>query len=244
MNAVIASIPKPSALIDWSLPIEGMTCASCVGRVERALQKMPGVVEATVNLATEAASVRSAAGVGLADLRAAVEKAGYTVGESSVTLAIEGMTCASCVSRVEKALLRVPGVVRAEVNLATESASVTLATRQVDEAALVAAVERAGYVARPRHSESGADAGATSRRSSEWWPVAAAAALSAPLVLPMIGLLFGQHWMLPGWIQLALATPVQFWLGARFYRAGGRPSGRAAATWTCWWPWAPAQVLG
>ena len=222
MNAVIAPIPKPGTLLDWSLPIEGMTCASCVGRVERALQKMPGVVEASVNLATEAASVRSAPGIGLADLRAAVEKAGYTVGESSVTLAIDGMTCASCVSRVEKALLRVPGVVRAEVNLATESASVTLATRHIDEAALLAAVERAGYVARPRRAESGADAGAgaASRRSAEWWPVAVAAALSVPLVLPMIGLLFGQHWMLPGWIQLALATPVQFWLGARFYRAG------------------------
>ena len=229
MNTVIAPIPKPGALLDWSLPIEGMTCASCVGRVERALQKMPGIVEASVNLATEAASVRSAPGIGLADFRVVIEKAGYTVGESSVTLAIDGMTCASCVSRVEKALLRVPGVVRAEVNLATESASVTLATRQIDEAALtvlIAAVERAGYVARPRHAgaaaEDGVDAGAgaASRRSSEWWPVAVAAALSAPLVLPMIGLLFGQHWMLPGWIQLALATPVQFWLGARFYRAG------------------------
>ena len=225
MNALFAPLLKPGDLLDWSLPIEGMTCASCVGRVERALQKMPGVVEASVNLVTEAASVRSGPGIGLADLRAAVEKAGYTVAESSVTLAIDGMTCASCVSRVEKALLRVPGVVRAEVNLATESASVTLAIRHIDEAAvtaLIAAVERAGYVARPRHAESGADVepGAASRRSLEWWPVAVAAALSAPLVLPMIGLLLGQHWMLPGWIQLALATPVQFWLGARFYRAG------------------------
>ena len=223
MTAVIASVPKPSTLIDWRLPIEGMTCASCVSRVENALQKVPGVAEASVNLATEAASVRSAPGTGLADLRAAVEKAGYTVGESNVTLAIEGMTCASCVSRVEKALLRAPGVVRAEVNLATESASVTLATRQLDELALtglVAAVERAGYTARPRHAGSDAGARAASGRRAEWWPVAVAAALSAPLVLPMIGLLFGQHWMLPGWLQLALATPVQFWLGGRFYRAG------------------------
>ena len=139
------------------------------------------------------------------------------------SLPIEGMTCASCVSRVEKALLRVPGVVRAEVNLATETATITAATRHIDEAALVAAVESAGYVARPRHFEPGVDAeavGVSPQRSSEWWPVAVAAALSAPLVLPMIGLLFGQHWMLPGWVQLALATPVQFWLGARFYRAG------------------------
>ena len=229
MNAVIAPISQSVAPLDWSLPVEGMTCASCVGRVERALQKVPGVVEASVNLATETASVRAAPGIGLADLRVAVEKAGYTVGESSVTLAIDGMTCASCVSRVEKALLRVPGVLRAEVNLAVESASVTLATRHIDEAALMAllaAVERAGYTARPQHAGSsaigGVDAGvgAASRRSAQWWPVAVAAALSAPLVLPMIGLLFNEHWMLPGWIQLALATPVQFWLGARFYRAG------------------------
>ena len=142
-------------MLDWSLPIKGMTCASCVSRVEQALQKVPGGAEASVNLATEAASVRSAPGTGLAELRVAIEKAGYTVGESNVTLAIEGMTCASCVSRVEKALLRAPGVLQAEVNLATESASVTLATRQIDEAALggmVAAVERAGYTAQPRHA--------------------------------------------------------------------------------------------
>ncbi len=135
-------------------------------------------------------------------------------------LPIEGMTCASCVSRVEKALLGVPGVLRAEVNLATEAATVTFATRRVDEAALVAAVERAGFVARPRHAESRPDAATDARQPPEWQPVAIAAILSAPLALPMIGLLFGQHWMLPGWVQLALATPVQFWLGARFYRAG------------------------
>ena len=216
MSAVIASPTKPSELLDWSFPIEGMTCASCVARVERALQKVPGVTEVSVNLATEAASVRSGPGIGLADLRVAVEKAGYTVGESSVSLAIEGMTCASCVSRVEKALLRVPGVVRAEVNLATEAAAVTMATRHIDEASLVAAVERAGYEARPRHLEPGADTATTASRASGRWavgsaaPVLWAAVLSTPLVLPMIGLLFGQHWMLPGWIQLALATPVQF----------------------------------
>ena len=88
MNAVISPIPEPVApksLLDWSLPIEGMTCASCVARVERALQKLPGVAEVSVNLATEAASIRADASVGLAALQTAVEKAGYTVGESSVT---------------------------------------------------------------------------------------------------------------------------------------------------------------
>ena len=96
MNAVAPPIPKAGALLDWSLPIEGMTCASCVARVERALQKLPGVTEATVNLATESASVHADASVGLSALQSAVEKAGYAVGESSVSLAIDGMTCASC----------------------------------------------------------------------------------------------------------------------------------------------------
>jgi len=226
VNAVNATAPKPDTVLDWSLPIEGMTCASCVARVEKALQKLPGVSEVSVNLATETANVRAAPGIGMADLRAAVEKAGYTVGESSVTLAIDGMTCASCVSRVEKALLRVPGVLNAEVNLATETASVLAATRRIDETALVAAVARAGYVARPRHDGPASGADTPPRRAGELWsmgsaaPVVVAALLSAPLALPMVGMLFGQHWMLPGWIQFALAAPVQFWLGARFYVAG------------------------
>ena len=141
-------------------------------------------------------------------------------------LPIEGMTCASCVARVEKALLRAPGVAKAEVNLATEMATVWATTPEVDEATLVAAVQHAGYVARPVPTEPapGAEPGAAPAtepsKSPSARPVLWAAALSAPLVLPMIGLLFGQHWMLPGWLQWALATPVQFWLGARFYRAG------------------------
>ncbi|RZL86974.1 MAG: copper-translocating P-type ATPase [Variovorax sp.] len=141
--------------------------------------------------------------------------------EGTASLQIEGMTCASCVSRVEKALAKVPGVVSAEVNLATEKAEVALARRDFDPAALIAAVQKAGYGAHRIDEEEAA--GATEspvRRWPDWWPVAAAALLSAPLVLPMLGWLFGQAWMLDGWLQLALATPVQFWLGARFYRAG------------------------
>ena len=130
-----------------------------------------------------------------------------------IRLPIEGMTCASCVARVEKALKAVPGVGSAEVNLATEMATVTLAAGARPES-LVDAVHKAGYEAhlsvRP-HSQ-GAD--------RSWWPVAMSALLSLPLMLPMLGGLFGEHWMLPGWLQLLLATPVQFVLGARFYRAG------------------------
>jgi Cu+-exporting ATPase len=130
---------------------------------------------------------------------------------------IQGMTCASCVARVEKALMKVPGVVSADVNLATESATVraTVATAQD----LVSAVQKAGYqaaVAEP--SKPSEPAG--SALLGEGMRVVLAAVLSAPLALPMLGLVLGRHWMLDGWLQLALATPVQFWLGARFYRAG------------------------
>jgi Cu+-exporting ATPase len=198
-----------------------MTCASCAGRVEKAARLVDGVADAGVNLATETLSVSTAAGFEIGALRAAVEKAGYALATRTVQLPIGDMTCASCVARVEKALARVPGVLQAEVNLATETASVTLVARDGDTAGLIAAIEaavvKAGYRVR---APAATDAAAASWRIGDGRRVALAALLSAPLVLPMLGVLAGVHWMLPGWWQLALATPVQFWLGARFYRAG------------------------
>jgi Cu+-exporting ATPase len=130
---------------------------------------------------------------------------------------IAGMTCASCVARVEKAIRGVPGVLDATVNLATEKATVH-AQAALEPQAVVAAVERAGYEAEP--VDRARPTAKPEPAWPSWWPVAASAALSLPLIVPMLGQLFGAHWMLPGWLQLALATPVQFWLGARFYRAG------------------------
>ena len=139
---------------------------------------------------------------------------------------VGGMTCASCVARVERALRKVPGVQEVAVNLATESAHITYALpaeAAADSAADMAqrlqrAVRNAGYEPRlhsamaPAQAEPGPWAGFT--------PVALGLALSAPLVLPMLGDALGQHWMLPPWLQWLLATPVQFYLGARFYQAG------------------------
>ena len=125
------------------LDVDGMTCASCVGRVERALKAVPGVQSASVNLATERAEVTGAA-VDRASLVKAIEDAGYDVASPPVDLVIEGMTCASCVARVEKALMAVPGVSLATVNLATERATVT---GVAGLAALISAVENAGYEA-------------------------------------------------------------------------------------------------
>ncbi|WP_296947768.1 heavy metal translocating P-type ATPase [uncultured Massilia sp.] len=134
--------------------------------------------------------------------------------------AIGGMTCASCVARVEKALLAVPGVADASVNLATEKATVR---GNAAPGAIVAAIERAGYAASPVDgARPAAPAPGTPPAAGlpDWWPVVAAAALSLPLAAPMLLQPLGSGWMLPGWAQLLLATPVQFWLGARFYRAG------------------------
>jgi len=219
MNASLSQAAVP--LQDrFRFGVSGMTCASCAGRVERGLLALPGVAEATVNLATESAEVTTAEPVPLQTLAKAVRKAGYDVVSREVELAIEGMTCASCVARIERALHKVPGVLEASVNLATERALVR-ATSQAGVAELIAAITQAGYAARTPEAPSAAptDAGAITR-SREALHLMLAAALSLPLILPMLGVLFGQHWMLPGWVQLALATPVQFWLGARFYKAG------------------------
>ena len=133
-------------------------------------------------------------------------------------LQIEGMTCSSCASRVERALQNVPGVVSAEVNLATERAEVKFGSGAKIEG-LLAAVAKAGYAATAVSDAPGAPS-APVLRLPDVWPIAVAATLSLPLLLPMLGLAFGRHWMLDGWLQFALATPVQFWLGARFYIAG------------------------
>ncbi|HEJ2442928.1 TPA: copper-translocating P-type ATPase [Burkholderia multivorans] len=232
------------------LDIDGMTCASCVSRVEKALAKVPGVTHASVNLATERATVEASADVSAARLVEAVEQAGYraTLIESapstvtsapvdrdathSIDLDIGGMTCASCVSRVEKALEKVPGVTHASVNLATERASVR-AAGPLDADALIAAVTNAGYRATLAAAPSaGAKAAASSipaapdrdaRKRQEALRernlVIASAVLSAPLVAPMLAAPLGIDAMLPGWLQLVLASIVQFGFGARFYRA-------------------------
>ena len=171
----------------------------------------------------------------------------------SLDIGIGGMTCASCVTRVEKALNRLPGVSEASVNLATESARVTVQGLGRTEALarLSRAVRDAGY--EPRRPQAMDDAPPTGWLGlpADAWPVLLGALLSLPLVLPMVGDLAGRHWMLPAWAQFLLATPVQFVLGARFYKAGwhalkagtgnmellvaiGTTAGWALSTWL-WW---------
>jgi Cu+-exporting ATPase len=132
-------------------------------------------------------------------------------------IAIGGMTCASCSGRVERALKKVPGVQEAAVNLATESARIVYLDADQMPARLRRAVRDAGYEVR---SPAQVDALESVTAWAGLGPVVIGALLSAPLALPMVGDLVGQHWMLPAWLQFMLATPVQFILGARFYKAG------------------------
>jgi Cu+-exporting ATPase len=237
----LASPADAHAASNAELDIHGMTCAACALRVEKALAKVPGVARATVNLATERATVQAEPSVALDSLLGAVRKAGYdavpsaaapTAGAASgavevAELAIGGMTCAACATRVEKALAKLPGVTSASVNLATEKASVRVAGADapgIDR--LIEAVKKAGYQASPVLDELAPTGPAPSATPDparrELAAVVIAALLTLPLIAPMIAEPFGAHEFLPGWLQLALATLVQFGFGARFYRAAWR----------------------
>ncbi|MDI3272458.1 heavy metal translocating P-type ATPase [Pseudomonas sp. MDT1-16] len=201
----------------FDLPIAGMTCASCAGRVERALSKVIGASAVSVNLATEQARVQAPSD-SLPALMDAVQQAGYSVPQQSLELSIDGMTCASCVGRVERALAKVPGVKSVSVNLANERAHLEL-LGQIDAQTLIAAVIKAGYSASVWEVEHPQTDHQQQRLHRERWALIMAIALASPLVLPMLLQPFDVHWMLPAWVQFALATPVQFIFGARFYVA-------------------------
>ncbi|NOT16862.1 MAG: copper-translocating P-type ATPase [Sulfuriferula sp.] len=202
------------ALKTYQLSIAGMTCASCVARLEKTLARVDGVVDVSVNLATEQATVHTQAGTDITALEAGVLAAGFTLTKFNTDVAIKGMTCASCVARVEKALHKVAGVTDVAVNLATERAHI-VSFMPIILGNMQAVVAAAGFELVPL-----TDTPPPVPRWSDWMPVAAAALFTIPLTLPMFAMLFGVSVAIPGWLQWLLATPVQFWLGARFYRAG------------------------
>jgi len=220
MNEITSQSQLPSSsqpAQGVTLPILGMTCASCVGRVEKALNALHGV-HASVNLASESATIQfDPLATSAAQLVRAIEDAGYDVGQETFALKIGSMTCASCVSRVEKALSAVPGVTKAVVNLATESAHVEATAGLAHQDQLIKAVEEAGYEAElivdSAKDQALAQAKDTALRQRETLRMSAALVLAAPLLLPMLG------YDIAGWVQFLLATPVQVIIGARFYVA-------------------------
>jgi Cu+-exporting ATPase len=231
--------PVDHESISFPVPVEGMSCASCVSSVEKAVSKVAGVDKVSVNLATERADVIFKGAPDLPAVIDAIRKAGYDVPSGSVDLAIEGMSCASCVSKVEKALNAVPGVTRASVNLATERAHVELAG-QVETAELVKAVEKAGYEARSlndRSEEAQAETGQktqSEKRDAEAAELKKSVLLAAVLTLPVFVLEMGSH-LIPAvhmfvmdrvgmqnswYLQFVLTTLVLFGPGLRFFKKG------------------------
>ena len=225
--------------LDISIPIRGMTCAACVMHVEHALREIPGVLAATVNLATERAAVSLEPGrVQLDALRHSVAHAGYEIGATDATLTVGGMTCAACVLHVEQALRRVPGVMEASVNLATERARVSYLPDLTGIADFREALEDSGYrlddVAGDER-DSGAELARLARTEEiRYFRNRCIFAVSAGLVL-----LLGSMHLFPWvsylnnlqvgpqapwpWVLWALATPVQFWAGWPFYTSGIPP---------------------
>src|SRR5829696_8852415 len=206
-----------------TIPVTGMTCASCVRRVEQALSKKEGVAEASVNFAAEKTSVvYDPAATNPDVLVKAIRDAGYGADVRETTFGVTGMTCASCVGRVERALEKVPGVLEASVNLANERATVGYIAGEVELRDLEKAVEGAGYgVVREEEGSSVEDS-----HEREYGKLKSdfllAAALTALILIGSVPMMLG--FMLPvptGWLTLGLlllATPVQFWAGRRFYR--------------------------
>ena len=223
------------------LRIAGMTCASCVGRVERAIAAVPGVASAVVNLATERADVRF---VGAADPQAvarAIEAAGYAAETETLELAIDGMNCASCVGKIEAALKTVPGTIDAAVNLATGKATV----RHVGGAAAAdfeAAVRHAGYEAHAVEADADAADRDAEKRDSEIRGLRRSFLLAALFTLPVFIIEMGSHLYPPlhllvmetigmeaSWrLQFALTTAVLVGPGLRFFRTGVPALFRAA----------------
>ena len=237
MNALTKSAMS-TALVE--LPVEGMTCASCVGRVERALKKVPGVRSAVVNLATEKASLSlddpAQAQTVVPAAIAAVEKAGYAVPQRQFDLQVDGMTCASCVGRVERALKKIPGVQSASVNLATERASVQVSDG-TDVGTLIAAIAKAGYEAAavPQAGEGAAvEDAAAQRQAAERAALKKSLLFATLFALPVFLLEMGghmvpvfHHWIAGNigtqnswYLQFVLTAIVLFGPGRRFFEKG------------------------
>lgn len=204
-----------------TLQIGGMTCSSCAGRIEKALGKLPGV-SSEVNLALNSAHVTfDRDQTSVSKLADTIRSAGYSVADESRSFDIDGMTCANCALRVEKALSKLPGVTEASVNFALERADIHTLPGQVGDADVIAAVEKAGYHAVSRGKsgqENGQDPADQKNSDKSLWWLAASIVLTAPLVAQMIWMYLGVDFYLSPWVELALATPVQFLIGWRFYR--------------------------
>ncbi|WP_026962578.1 heavy metal translocating P-type ATPase [Alicyclobacillus herbarius] len=203
-----------------TLPVEGMTCAACAARIEKNVSKLPGVKEVNVNLASERARVVLNGETTWKDVVEKIEKTGYTVPTRDVEFTIEGMTCAACAARIEKVVGRLDAVKSVHVNLASEKAHISFVPGVIQETDLIRTIEKAGYGAKLASKTAVEE---ERRRKQEvyrrdfikFW---VSVVLTAPLVIQMFIMLFGGMAFMPNWVSWLLATPVQFYIGWRFYK--------------------------
>ena len=200
---------------EYIFPVDGMTCASCSSRVEKALAAVSGVTGVAVNLGAMTARVDAGPEATPAALVAAVEAAGYEVPREEILLDIAGMTCSACVARLEKTLTATPGVLSARVSLPAETADISVASGLATIEDLVSAVDMAGFEATPRVGEGKAARAGDDAR--ELWTLASALALALPFIANMIVEIATGMPLLPAWAQLVLAAPVFVFAGARFH---------------------------
>jgi Cu+-exporting ATPase len=209
-----------SGTTEITLPIEGMTCAACAARIEKNVAKLPGVKEVHVNLASERARIVLSGESTWKDVVDRIEKSGYSVPVRQVDLNITGMTCAACAARIEKVVGRLDGVQSVNVNLASEKAHITYVPGVIDEQDFIRAVERAGYGAKFASEAAAEDekkrkVQAYHRDLVKFW---FSVILTLPLVVQMFVMMFGGRLFMPGWLSWLFATPVQFYVGWRFYK--------------------------
>ncbi len=197
-----------------------MTCGACAARLEKALGRASGIESAAVNFATEQADIVFDPDViDASGLARAIEKTGFSMDQTAFSFAVDGMTCSACAGRVEKALLKVSGVTEVSVNVALDRADVKAVAGLVNQDALASAVEAAGYSAVFDAASEASDDSDTTGLRSKLILLSVSAALTLPLVAQMIAMMFGSPFHLPPVAELILATPVQFVIGAQFYRS-------------------------
>ncbi len=209
----------------FKINITGMTCSSCAGRIETALNEAEGIDTATVNLALENATISyDPEKISAEDIKKIVADTGYGAEEvkkpgagGQTTLDITGMTCSSCSGRIEAALNAAPGVTSATVNLAVETASISFDPTITTAAALVEVVGEAGYGATIKDEGSDDDSAEKARLKKMRYLLIFSALLTLPLVAQMVSIFLGLGFHLKPWMEIVLATPVQFYVGSRYY---------------------------
>lgn len=202
----------------WIVPISGLSCAGCVNRLQKGLSEHPQILHANVNLALETLDVEiSDTNVSATDLAHWVQDAGYQLKQETRTLQLQGISCAGCINKIETSLKQMDGISEVAANLATGQVRISWVPGITDEQNIRQRLADIGYPAEPSPLDTEAPDSHRHSSVNTFTPVLIGAALSLPMVVAMLASLIGLPWMLPSWLQFALTTPVQFWLGARFF---------------------------